>query len=380
MKNKTALSTRIPKRAVADNGRDTALRCPRPRKAGGINAARVHAPPHSFRPLPLRSATGTAPRAIPTPFRNSGFILTLALFAIALPALRVCAEIAPPKPPVATAAAERKPDVTPVSLPGSEAFVFRTVGTNQLRLFVVKPEGWAPSDRRPGFVSFFGGGWVSGSPASSIRWANWAATRGLVGIAPDYRTRSRFNGTPEDCVSDARAAVRWVEEHANELGIDPKKIIAQGGSAGGHVAAWTAISSDGPGKNDPAPKILPAALVLLNPVTDTKDSGYGGSKRFGNDSARALACSVPDQMPRQMPPTLVFHATGDTTVPYSNSVAFQEKMKSSGNRCELVTFEGLGHSYNSSKFGDAGKAADKKTREEAILFLVSLGLMEKEAQ
>ena len=276
-----------------------------------------------------------------------------------------------------SAAAERKPDITPVSLPGSEAFVFRTVGTNELRLFVVKPKGWSKSDQRPCFVSFFGGGWVNGSPVSSVSWSKWAAGNGLVGVAPDYRTRGRFNGTPEDCVSDARAAVRWVEEHAEELGIDPKKIISHGGSAGGHVAAWTAIPSDGPGKNDPAPKFLPAALVLLNPVTDTKDGGYGGTKRFGATAARALACSVPDQMPKQMPPTIVFHATGDKTVPYSNSIAFKAKMESNGNRCELVTFEGLGHSYNSSKFGEAGKAADKKTREDIAVFLTSLGLIEK---
>ena len=271
--------------------------------------------------------------------------------------------------------AERKPDITPISLPGSEAFVFRTVGTNELRLFVVKPKGWTKADRGPCFVSFFGGGWVSGSPVSSVSWAKWAAGNGIVGVAPDYRTRGRFGGTPEDCVADARAAVRWVEDHAEELGIDPKKIIAQGGSAGGHVAAWTAIPSDGPGKDDPAPKFLPAALVLLNPVTDTKDSGYGGTKRFGKDAARAFACSVPDQMPTKMPPMIVFHATGDKTVPYSNSVAFKAKMESNGNRCELVTFEGLGHSYNSSKFGEAGKAADTKTREDVAAFLASLGLI-----
>ena len=177
-----------------------------------------------------------------------------------------------------------------------------------------------------------------------------------------------------------RLPVRWVEEHAEELGIDPKKIISQGGSAGGHVAAWTAIPADGPGKKDPAPKIQPAALVLLNPVTDTKDSGYGGSKRFGANPERALACSVPDQMPKQMPPTIVFHATGDKTVPYANSVAFKDKMVSNGNRCDLITFEGLGHSYNSSKFGEAGKAADKKTREDVTAFLISLGLIEKETK
>ena len=277
---------------------------------------------------------------------------------------------------VAKSSSEKPTEVTPLSLPGSAPFVFRTAGTNELRLHVVKPAGWSKTDRRACMVCFFGGGWSSGNPEKSIGWAKWAAGFGLVGIAPDYRTRQRFGGTPEDCVSDARAAVRWIEEHADELGIDPAKIIAEGGSAGGHVAAWTAIPSPGPGKDDLAPEILPAALVLLNPVTDTKDSGYGGTKRLGGSAARALACSVPDQMPSNMPPTIVFHATGDTTVPYANSVAFRDKLVDSGNRCELVTFEGLGHSYNSSKFGAEGKAADKKTREDVAVFLTSLGLIE----
>ncbi len=270
----------------------------------------------------------------------------------------------------------KKPDVTPLSIPGSEPFVFRKTGTNELRLHVVKPTDWSKEDRRPCMVCFFGGGWNSGSPERSIVWAKWAASIGLVGIAPDYRTRDRLGGTPEDCVSDGRAAVRWVEEHMDELGIDPKKIIVEGSSAGGHVAAWTAIPSAGPAKDDPAPEILPAALVLLNPVTDTKDGGYGGTKRFGKDAARARACSVPDQMPAKMPPTIVFHGTADKTVPYTNSVAFHDKLVENGNRCELVTFEGLGHTYNSSKYGEAGKVADTKTREDVTAFLTSLGLME----
>jgi len=55
-------------------------------------------------------------------------------------------------------------------------------------------------------------------------------------------------------------------------------------------------------------------------------------------------------------------------------------MDSNGNRCDLITFEGLGHSYNSSKFGEAGKAADKRTREDVTAFLISLGLIEKETK
>jgi acetyl esterase/lipase/lysophospholipase L1-like esterase len=263
-----------------------------------------------------------------------------------------------------------------LALPGSEPFVYRQAGTNELRLHVVKPADWKASDINPSLVMFFGGGWSSGTPEKSVGWAKWAAKLGMVGIAPDYRTRKRLGGSPEDCVSDARAAVRWTQEHAAELGIDPAKIVVMGASAGAHIAAWTAIPKKGPGADDPgAPDPLPAALILLNPVSDTKDGGYGGTKRFGGSAERALACSVPDQMPKTMPPVLIFHGTKDETVPYANSTALMEKLKANGNRCELVTFEDLGHSYYSSKFGAAGAAAKVKTEEEMTKFLASLKLV-----
>ncbi len=273
------------------------------------------------------------------------------------------------------ASGQTSKEVTPLSIPGSEPFVFRKVGELELRLHVVKPKSWNKTDNRPVMVCFFGGGWNSGTPERSISWAKWAAAQGLVGVSPDYRTRDRLGGTPEDCVSDGRAAVAWVQAHAAELGIDPAKVIVMGGSAGGHVAAWSAIPSSNGTNESPVPKVRPVAMVLLNPVTDTKAGGYGGPKRFGGDASRALKSSVPDQMPPKMPPAIVFHATGDTIVPYANSVAFRDKLIAGGNRCELVTFEGLGHSYNSSKYGKAGKEADVKTHEDVAEFLKSLSLI-----
>lgn len=278
---------------------------------------------------------------------------------------------------ILSSAAAKERETTPLTLPGSEPHVFRTIGDIELRLHVVKPEDWKKNDSRPCLVSFFGGGWNSGTPERSISWAKWAASHGIVGIAPDYRTRDRLKGTPEDCIADGRAAMAWIAAHAADLGIDPKKIIVLGGSAGGHVAAWTAIPSHGPAKDDPAPKVMPAAMVLINPVTDTKASGYGGPKRFNKSEARALACSVTDQMPSKMPPTIVFHAKADTVVPYANSVTFRDKMISNNNRCELVTFEGLGHAYYSSKFGAGGKAAYQRTTEELEKFLTDLGMIGK---
>ena len=304
-----------------------------------------------------------------TPMKKT--LLPLILCANLFPA---AAQVAPSTNPAGTPEVPR--DKTPLSIPGSEPFVFRGSGDAELRLHVVKPKGWTASGKRPCLVSFFGGGWVNGSPERSIEWARWAADQGMVGVAPDYRTRSRFHGTPEECVSDGRAAVRWVQGHAAELGVDPARIICAGGSAGGHVAAWTSIPGKGPGADDPgAPDPLPVALVLFNPVTDTKDSGYGGTKRFDGLAERALACSVPDRMPAEMPPTIVFHATADTTVPYKNSVDFRNKLIASGNRCELITFQGLGHSYYSSKFGAEGAAAKERTRQEMARFLGDLGLL-----
>ena len=269
---------------------------------------------------------------------------------------------------------------TPLSLPGSTPMTFRKIVATELLLHVVKPEGWTASGKLPCLISFFGGGWVNGTPSHSIEWARWAAEHGIVGVAPDYRTRSRHNSQPEDSVSDARAAVRWVQEHAAELGVDPSRIICAGGSAGGHVAAWTAIPTKGPGVDDPgAPSPLPVALILFNPVTDTKDSGYGGTKRFGGSAERALACSVPDQMPAKMPPTIIFHAKADKTVPFKNSTDFHDKLVAAGNRCELVSFEGLGHSYYSAKYGAEGASAKVTTKQEMEKFLVNLGLIKPPA-
>jgi unsaturated chondroitin disaccharide hydrolase len=328
---------------------------------------------HSTGNLPSRSEVD-----VPLNYADYYYLEALLRYRARLNPTKVAAATVPSSRNSPALPTAKSSEVTPLSLPGSEPFVFRKVGAVELRLHVVKPVGWSKDKGMPCFVSFFGGGWNSGSPERSITWAKWAAGKGLVGIAPDYRTRDRLGGTPEDCVADARAAVRWVVEHADQLGIDPDKIICHGGSAGGHVAAWTAIPKVGPGADDPAPTKLPAALVLLNPVSDTTASGYGGPKRFGNQPERAKACSVPDQMPAHMPPTIIFHATGDTTVPYANSVAFRDKLVAQGNRCELVSFQGLGHSYNSSKFGTAGKAAGDKTRDDVASFLRSLGLMEKE--
>jgi acetyl esterase len=233
--------------------------------------------------------------------------------------------------------------VTPVSFPGAETCVYREGKPDPMRLHVVKPKGWRAGDHRPAFVFFFGGGWTTGTPDRSITWAKFAASLGMVGIAPDYRTRERFETSPLASVADGRAALRWIEDHAAQLGIDPAKVVVGGSSAGGHVALWTAIEHTPPG-SDPkeAPKTKPCALILVSAVSDTSlEKGYT-PKRFGAD---ALALSPVDQLDTKMPPMLVFHGDADRTVTNRQSIALRDRLVASSNVCELVSVSGGDHGF-----------------------------------
>ncbi|MHB8899018.1 MAG: alpha/beta hydrolase [Thermoguttaceae bacterium] len=98
-------------------------------------------------------------------------------------------------------------------------------------------ERQAPRDLHPY------GGVLRGSPAQFESQARHFANRGMIAITADYRVKSRQGVQVVECVNDAKAAIAWVRENAGRLGIDPDKIAASGGSAGGHLAASTGTIS-----------------------------------------------------------------------------------------------------------------------------------------
>ncbi len=232
-------------------------------------------------------------------------------------------------------------------LDGASLRIYRKAGNVELPLHIFNPPGIKPSDRRPAIVFFFGGGWVNGNPSQFETHAKYLAARGMVAISADYRTASRHKTTPFACIEDGKAAIRWVRAHAAELGIDPNRIAAAGGSAGGHVAASTA-TLDGLEAAGEDLKISsrPNALVLFNPVVDTTKSGYG-SEKLG---ARDEEASPLHHLRKGVPPAIIFHGTADTTVPFSNVVNFCAVMQRNGDQCELVPFAEQVHGFfNSTK-------------------------------
>ena len=261
-----------------------------------------------------------------------------------------------------------EPAATPLTLPGAESYIYREGKPEPMRLHVFKPKNWKPEDHRPALVFFFGGGWTRGTPERSAGYAKWAATLGMVGIAPDYRTKERFGTTPLESVADGRAAVRWIEDHADKLGIDARRIVVGGSSAGGHVALWTAIEHTPPGSAaNEAPRVKPFALILVSPVSDTSSTTGYTPKRFG-DKAEAL--SPIHQLDAKMPPVLVFHGDADTTVTNRESIALRDKFVGSGNVCELITVPGGNHGFQS-------QLPEWKDKARAIIkeFLTKQGLL-----
>ena len=240
-------------------------------------------------------------------------------------------------------------------------------GTN-LNLFILKPK--AGGDLRPALLYFHGGGWNNGSAERSLGFVKHFREVGFVCASVDYRCRDTHGGTtPMDATRDARSALRAFVAHAKELGFDTNRIIVGGGSAGGHLACMTALGA-GLGEPDeektPAPHV--AALLLWNPVVDTTDKGYGGTKRFGDLCENYSPVHL---LRTNSPPVLVQHGDADQTVPYENAVRFIAKAKELGLLCKLVTYPGAKHSFTS---GPENKDKLEQSYQEADAFVKTLKL------
>lgn len=236
----------------------------------------------------------------------------------------------------------REPDATPFDadellLRSAERVVYKATPQGELSLFVVRPFGDAASPR-PAVVYFTGGGWRGGQPHYNIANAAWFAARGWIGIAADYRVRERHGTTPLECVKDARSALRFVRANAALLGVDPAKIVAAGGSAGGHIASCCAYDcSIDESTDDRSISPRPAALALHNPVT----GGPGFEREFftANPHVAPVSHIGPD-----WPPTVLSCGTADPVTPYADAVAFYDRLIASGVAAELITIPDAPHS------------------------------------
>ncbi len=265
------------------------------------------------------------------------------------------------------------------------AETYKTVGDVDLKLWIFEPPQHKSGDQRPAAVFFFGGGWKSGNPGQFEQHCRYLASQGMVAITADYRVRERHNTLVDKCVGDAKSAIRWVRQNAKRLGIDPNRVVAGGGSAGGHLAACTGVIQglDEPGESTNISSV-PNALALFNPavllapfenVTLDEEKLADIATRTGVEPEQV---SPIHHVRSGLPPTIIFHGQADPTVPFATVQRYAEVATEAGNRCELVGYPDATHGF--FNFGRDGSPGEfyPATVHRLHQFLQSLGYLDSE--
>lgn len=249
----------------------------------------------------------------------------------------------------------------PSNPPEGKIYTYNTEAGNRGEIEIHFPEGHPALGKKvPGIIMFHGGGWKKGNRGQFRSLCHYFAGRGLVAATAHYRFST---SSPEDaegspkriCITDAKSAIRWFKQNTDELGIDPDRIIAGGGSAGGHIAL---VSTLNPGLNDPTDlqdiDTSVVAYLLFNPALHSGDKV---------DSE----VSVKQHLTADTPPMVAFWGTEDKWLSGWNQA--HEKMESLGIEVNWWSAVGQGHGFFNK---DPWKTL---TIAEADRFLVQQGLL-----
>jgi acetyl esterase/lipase len=265
-----------------------------------------------------------------------------------------------------------------------DTVIYKAVNDKELKMYIFKPEKQAES--KAAMVLFHGGGWNAGKPQALFKQAQYFASRGFTVFLPQYRLRKTDSTTIVEAVTDAKDAMGWVRKHAGQFNIDPDKIIAGGGSAGGHLAIITAMNTDIESSYSPR-EYQPDALVLFNPVLDVSKEGYGHykvSKEAASHHIPWSSLSPINNIRRGLPPCIVLVGDKDKVLPKPTALKFEKMMKKAGNDCEVRIYPGGEHTFfNYGYAGKMGYPKGTKNRyyyevlQDADDFLVNHGYLER---
>ncbi|MGM0491925.1 MAG: prolyl oligopeptidase family serine peptidase [Armatimonadota bacterium] len=276
------------------------------------------------------------------------------------------------------------PEADPQTFYRDGAWVLTDVQYAEVDGYPLLLDAYLPADDQthPAVVFIHGGGWRGGGKAGGFQAVDgkrmiadgvavFSLSYRLSGVAP-------YPAAVDDCLT----AVRWIREHAGDLGVDPDRLAVWGGSAGGHLALMVGFLEPGPEDIDATgerPDNFVRCVVAKNPPTDlTADDemhrerallAFMGAPRDEVPERYAEASPVTHLSPDD-PPVFVMHGTADRTVPYNQALVLQERMAVAGVPLTLLTFEGAGHGLRGADGGEIAAAM----RQAVAFVLKHLGV------
>lgn len=189
-----------------------------------------------------------------------------------------------------------------------------------------------------------GGGWTGGDKASGVDPLFQPLSKsGLAWFSINYRLAPKHHYPA--AVEDVETAIRWLKSRAAYFNIDPNRLALVGESAGGHLVAMAVMRA----RTDIQ---VAAAVSFYAPVdleADTQRRGglslslralFGRSYEVDDQVNQLLHAASPiNFLHAGLPPILLVHGTADMSVPYSQSVQLQTKLKTASVSCDLITID-----------------------------------------
>ena len=210
----------------------------------------------------------------------------------------------------------------------------------------------------PGILWIHGGGYISGGTyMADLSCGKMLAEKyGAVVVSPGYRLS--FKAPYPAALDDCYAALKWMYDNAEELGIDRKRIVVGGESAGGGLTAALCIYARDKGE-------IPVAFQLpLYPMLDCEDTessadnhGRGWNtwwnhwawkkylgKQYGTDSVSKYASPSRETDYSNLPPCYTFVADGEPF--YCETLTYVENLKAAGVYANVDVFHGDLHAFD----------------------------------
>ena len=239
--------------------------------------------------------------------------------------------------------------------------VYARYGEREVKLDLYLPKQPAAA-KIPCVVVVHGGGWRSGDKMRFAHIAGALAEQGFAAACIGYRLLPEIEFPAP--VLDCKAAIRWVRANAAQHGLDPDRIGAIGGSAGGHLVAMLATSDhvdtlEGGGGNVGVSSRVQAVVAMATPADLTRTAAQRNL-----DAELARLISPVTHVSKGSAPILLLHGTKDTLVPMTQSELLLAKYQQAGAKAELVKIEGGAHAFwNGAEFDQTMKLAVKFFRE-----------------